>query len=61
MPNEPAAASTFITAAVSGTKRLRNAMRRRMNERPTTTPMNKAILRLTTVAKSTLMAVPPDT
>ena len=58
-PNEPATASRFMTAAVNGTTRLRNATISSTNDRPTTTAMNSGILRASTFAKSTLMAVSP--
>ena len=51
-----------MTAAVSGTTRLRNASARAgLKNNPTTTAMNIGILRLSTLAKSTLMAVFPPT
>ena len=48
-----------MTAAVNGMPRLRNAISSSMNDKPTTTAMNSGILRASTLAKSTLIAVSP--
>ena len=60
-PNDAPAANRFITAAVSGMTRLRNAIISSRNDRPTTATMNSGILAASTFAKSTRIAVWPKT
>ena len=60
-PNVAAAASRFITAAVAGMSRLRNATTSSRKLSPTIARMNHGIFALTTAAKSTKVAVTPPT
>ncbi len=60
-PNEAAAASRFITAAVAGTSRLRNATTSSRKPSPTMTVMNSGSLPDSTPEKSLKMAVAPPT
>jgi hypothetical protein len=60
-PNEAAAASRFITAAVAGTSRLRKATKSSRHPSRTMTPMNSGSLPWITAAKSSKIAVMPPT
>src|SRR5262249_10756075 len=60
-PNEAAAASRFITAAVSGTTTLRNATISSRKARPTMTARNSGSLPAMTWVKSSNIAVCPPT
>ena len=61
MPNAAAIDSRFMTAAFSGTTRLRNTSASSMNESSTTTPMNNGSFEVSTSAKSVKIAVIPPT
>ena len=56
-PNEAPAVSRFISAAMAGISRLRNTAVSSRNESSTTTPMNSGSLLLSTVEKSSKIAV----
>ena len=58
-PNEAAAASRFITAAVAGISRLRNATTSSRKLSPMMARMNHGSFAFTTVAKSAKVAVTP--
>ena len=60
-PKEAPAASRFITAATTGTSTLRNATISSRQPSRTITPTNSGILALSTVAKSSKIAVRPPT
>src|SRR5215470_13490677 len=60
-PNDAAAASRFITAAVSGTTTLRNATTSSRKARPTMTARNSGSLPAMTWVKSSNIAVCPPT
>ena len=61
MPNAAAIDSRFMTAAFSGTTRLRSTSASRMNESRTTTPMKTGSFAVSTLAKSVKIAVIPPT
>ena len=61
MPNAAAIDSRFITAAFSGTTRLRSTRASNRNDRSTTTPMNNGSLDEMASAKSAKIAVIPPT
>ncbi len=56
-PNDAAAASRFIAAAIAGISRLRKTAVSSRNESRTTTPMKSGSLLLSTVEKSSKIAV----